>query len=558
MKIFSIVILYFSFIYSFSSNLINSENPSNLDKSYNIFHEEPVLKLSEKQNNNIFEIESGYILKEISWIKKEDNIYNYLLGVFEGANDPSFSDAIPIAMIKDGEIDKKINYIKVNTTNAYKYIRYTPPNINNTDIHPIKLFFGKLKGDSNNISEETNYQPTNLPLISINSVNSTDPKDDKKDVDCQILLINGGKIELNETGKIRIRGRSTAFISPKKPYRIKFSSKQKILNFEGKYKKWNLIANAFDRALLRNDIAFKISELMGFEYTPRCTPVDVILNGIYRGNYYICDKMEIGKDRLNLDKMEITDITEPNITGGYFIEIDGRNDSEKHYKTEKGIILKINEPEEDKITVEQENYIISKINKFESEIYNGTLDSIDLDSFSKFFLLEEFSGDYDCIYSSLYIYKKRNDDKFYFGPAWDFDLAFENDRRLIPTNEKTDFVFNYVVSSGTTKNFMKILTENKNVIENIKKTWEKLCEAVLNENILYDFIEEKRKLLKESAELNHIKWDYYKEDLPWDIDFRDLTFGRKGENFDFSVDVIKGYIKLRFDSLSNLINSKVK
>jgi hypothetical protein len=124
--------------------------------------------------------------------------------------------------------------------------------------------------------------------------------------------------------------------------------------------------------------------------------------------------MEVGEDRINLDKMEITDISEPNITGGYFIEIDGRDDSEKHYKTENGIVFKINEPEEDKITVEQENYIISKINKFESEIYNGSLDSIDLESFSKLFLLEEFSGDYDCIYSSLYIYKKRNDDKFYF------------------------------------------------------------------------------------------------------------------------------------------------
>jgi hypothetical protein len=116
--------------------------------------------------------------------------------------------------------------------------------------------------------------------------------------------------------------------------------------------------------------------------------------------------MEIGEDRINLDKIEKTDISGSNISGGYFIEIDGRDDSEKHYKTQNGIVFKINEPEEDKITLEQKNYIISKINKFENEIYNGVLDSIDLESFSKFFLLEEFSGDYDCIYSSLYIYKK--------------------------------------------------------------------------------------------------------------------------------------------------------
>jgi len=39
-----------------------------------------------------------------------------------------------------------------------------------------------------------------------------------------------------------------------------------------------------DRALLRNALAYKISELIGFEYTPRWTPADLILNGNYRGN----------------------------------------------------------------------------------------------------------------------------------------------------------------------------------------------------------------------------------------------------------------------------------
>ena len=44
------------------------------------------------------------------------------------------------------------------------------------------------------------------------------------------------------------------------------------------------MTNAFDRSLLRNALAYKISELIGFEYSPRCVPVDLILNGNYRGN----------------------------------------------------------------------------------------------------------------------------------------------------------------------------------------------------------------------------------------------------------------------------------
>ena len=53
------------------------------------------------KDDKTMELNSNYIITKIAWTKKEDNKLNYLLGVFEIANDPSFSDAIPIAMIKD-------------------------------------------------------------------------------------------------------------------------------------------------------------------------------------------------------------------------------------------------------------------------------------------------------------------------------------------------------------------------------------------------------------------------------------------------------------------------
>ncbi len=51
-----------------------------------------------------------------------------------------------------------------------------------------------------------------------------------------MLIINGGKIELNETATLKLRGKSTAIIHTKKPYKLKFNKKQKILGFEGKFK----------------------------------------------------------------------------------------------------------------------------------------------------------------------------------------------------------------------------------------------------------------------------------------------------------------------------------
>ena len=444
--------------------------------------------------NEVIELEDDFVISQIRWTKSKDYDLNYLLGIFEGANDPSFKDAVPLAMIK-GEI-KVVNYIDINTTNTYKYVRYIPPNKNNTDISPIKIY-GDKKMKSEDIPENPKvYQATNLPLIYIYTENKTNPTQIYHKFNCTVLIINEGKIEINETATIKLRGKSTAIIPTKKPYKLKFNKKQKILGLEGKFKNWALMANAFDRSLLRNALAYKISELIGFEYSPRCVPVDLILNGNYRGNYYICDIIEVGKNRVNLDKMEKTDIKEPNITGGYLMEFDGGVFYEeyygnKHYETKKGMIYKISNPKDDEIVAKQENYILEHLNKVESEVFNGNIENIGLEEFSKFFLVNEYCGDIDFLWSSCYFHKKRNDNKIYFGPVWDFDLALDNHELLIPTNEKDFFCYQRGGSAGTLNKFVATLVGNKKVINYIIKTWKDLCNTVWNQTVLLDFLEEK-------------------------------------------------------------------
>ena len=93
-------------------------------------------------------------------------------------------------------------------------------------------------------------------------------------------------------------------------------------------------------------------------------------------------------------------------------------------------------------------------------------------------------------------------------------------------------------------------------MEFIKKIWDKLCETALNEDILINYLEEEKTKIEESSELNFLKWDnFVKEEedrFPWHMDF-----GRKGENFDISVEVVKNYVKERFISLTKLINNAI-
>ena len=41
----------------------------------------------------------------------------------------------------------------------------------------------------------------------------------------------------------------------------------------------------------------------------------------------------------------------------------------------------------------------------------------------------------------------------------------------------------------------------------VQKTWEKLTSTVLNEKVFCDFIDQQTEKIKESAELNYMKWD---------------------------------------------------
>ena len=179
MKIFSclILLIYISVIVSLNQNEISKEikykfknlnNPQNLD--------EPELKQSNTEESlgqfNVIELESDFIVTKISWTKKENYKFNYLLGIFEGANDPSFMDAIPIGIIKEeGSLDES-NYVNIDIPFSFKYIRYVPPNRNNTDINPIQIYGYKKSGD---IAETKAFQATNLPLISIHTENDQVP-----------------------------------------------------------------------------------------------------------------------------------------------------------------------------------------------------------------------------------------------------------------------------------------------------------------------------------------------------------------------------------------------
>ena len=490
-------------------------------------------------NNNIIELNSYYIINQIIFSKVDNNPYNYLLGIFEASNYSTFSDTLPIAIIKEEHVqnynDIQIN-IDINVPSPYKYIRYIPPNTNNSEISNIRIF-GHAFSDSEDLSQKKLFRPTNLPLMIINTENSKEITSLDYYINSSIIIINKNKMDLNTTAEIRLRGHSTS-TRPKKPYKIKFTKKQKLLDIDGKYKKWAILANHYDISLIRNILAFKISEMIGLEFTPRCEPVDVIVNGNFKGNYFVCDQVEVKEGRVDIEE-----ISDNDITGGYLLEIDQRaTKEEKYFLTEKGLIGEIKYPDSDDITKEQENYIKKFLNKLEKNVYLGKLKYIDLYSFYRYFIIQEFCGDIDTVLSSFNVHKKKGDNKLYFGPVWDYDLSFDNDPRLIPTNNKRKFAFYYGSSAGSTRDFIITILKTKNVMKEINETWFELREDGLDYETLKNFIYEQKELLLESANLNMLKWYNSK-------------IGQGKEDYSTSVEIVNSYIEQRFDSLTYLIKN---
>ena len=69
--------------------------------------------------------------------------------------------------------------------------------------------------------------------------------------------------------------------------------------------------------------------------------------------------------------------------------------------------------------------------------------------------------------------QKKGYQKLYFCPVLDYDLSFDNDGRLIPTNEKPKFSLYYGDSADSTRDFFIDLLK-KNIIDRKNLEWIKI------------------------------------------------------------------------------------
>ncbi len=165
--------------------------------------------------------------------------------------------------------------------------------------------------------------------------------------------------------------------------------------------------------------------------------VDLYLNGQYEGVYLLCDQIETGEGRVDIDEslasdgvngclleMDSIDHLEADpdeILGTTYFQVDDEYYSIKTPDTDDEDYLSDPSIYVDYIS----NYLEEVDDALNGNDYSKVTDLIDIQSFADTYIVQELMDNPDVGYSSFYLYKDK-DGKLFAGPVWDFDIAAGN------------------------------------------------------------------------------------------------------------------------------------
>lgn len=354
-------------------------------------------------------------------------------------------------------------------------------------------------------------QLTNIPTIYIETFGNKSVTSKTTYVYATLTYVDGSNIVQYDSLQIRGRGNSTWGLA-KKPYRIKFHESTKFLGKGyAKNKSWTLLANHGDKSLLRNAVTFTMGDFLGQPFSPAAHFVDLVLNGTYLGNYQVSDQVNVDNKRVEVYEQEEVATDTTNITGGYLVEVDGFGTSEEvYFRTNKNLIVSVKSPDEDVINTAQRNYIKQYLNDFESSLFGSSFTNpeygyraiADSATLVSWYIATELSANVDGFWST-YLYKDRDDPKLYFGPLWDYDIAYNNCNRIGDVTNRDMIEAGF--GDDLTKVWVKRMIQDPWFNKAVNDAWkQKVSEGL--EQYLYNYIDSMAAHLDRSQQKNYGKY----------------------------------------------------
>jgi hypothetical protein len=308
------------------------------------------------------------------------------------------------------------------------------------------------------------------------------------------------------TMEIKGRGNYSWTGFDKKPYRIKLADKQPLLGMK-KSKHFALLAHADDsndrKGFMRNAVGFELSRMIGMTYTPDARPLEVVLNGDYIGLYFLTEHIRVDKDRVNIVEQEDEETDNEKITGGWLVEIDNYDD-DPHITIKEGgkTTMWITYKTPEVLSPQQEQYLIEQMKLIDNLVYGDKNSDelwnyLDMDALAKFYIVQELTDNYESFHGSCYLHKEMGEnEKWYFGPVWDFGSSFNRD--------KSQYMYQGDVWHN---HWIPEICKFPAFMNRVKEVWNEFYNGDYNN--IYNFIDTHENLIAQAAVKDKERWSQY-------------------------------------------------
>ena len=302
---------------------------------------------------------------------------------------------------------------------------------------------------------------------------------------------------------------------------------------------WALHGPYLDKSLIRNYMWYNIAgEIM--DYAPNVRFCEVVINGEYQGLYAMTETITNGEDS-RLD-MSMPDDAYSMVS--YVVRLDrGSSNPLKNIETFTSYTLRQNQvidivyPGAENLTQERIDYITQDFSDFEKSLYSYDYDTephawwndADMDSFVEYFILNEFTCNYDVGARSTYVYKDLRGK--YKMCLWDMNSSCDNFH--LSQTDPQEFRMQYIT-------WFYMLVKDEHFVERVIDRYRELRTTYLSDEYLMDYIDRVVAYLESAIDRNFEVWGYAFEE------YRPLSPSQRNpETFNDAVEQLKQFIVKR-------------
>ncbi len=389
----------------------------------------------------------------------------------------------------------------------------------------------------------------------------------KEKASIELLDAEGNLIFSNDIKSISGRGNQT-FEYEKKSYQLKLKKPVDFMGM-GESDTWILLCNVYDPAYIRNKLTYEMALQAGMPGSAESEYIDVYFNGAYAGMYQLCEKVQIGENRIEIADLEkqnralngkgldYADVfvsedgmqkgtvlarSPEDITGGYLIEHDYGHKYDEEisgFITELGERYVLKNPQH--ASKEEVEYIGGRMQEIEDAIQaedgfhpvtgKHYTEYIDLESWADKYLVEEITRNNGGGATSSFFYKPQDaiSAKIYGGPVWDYDKGYGNARGY---NKNTRDLGLLTLHMAYTRWFY-YLYQQEDFVEMVKEEYRKKFSDYLEE-MADRKVDEYLAQIEASAVLDRARFSHVY-----------LTFGEDALDYKAQAEMVRQFIRER-------------